>query len=429
MRPMEMRPWASLILYTTSAEEGIIGKDGTADEKETTPFEPLDPLDCVKSIKSSGESIFGPCSTGIKNNGAIPSYRTPLEEIDCGKDSAAEREASCVAPDYSTATIRGGFQPPFRLYAEILHNIRSATIVAVLPKPTSTDTAKIFRQGRTTVFAIDGGEVAILLPSSMDEPAPVELEVPDLPTTEIAVRLVMLPPGQTNDSKPPREGDLLNEPELERENVAPWTAERMMALRRPASRAPKRFACCRWCQIPLLYLDAMREWRNLPREGWDEMLDFWHCHRPHEKDGQGSGHGNDEHSDEHDCKHPASNRIQIAPGRGFVGLLYLLLAPEDCTAVEVRFPPPLFIPANSRGWQRRRLSPEHGSRPVVKPSIQPPDIKDHFRSFERRYLSPPVPRLPWSWVAGASSGQIPASCRSGRYPLSYGRAEFDNGTF
>ena len=70
-------------------------------------------------------------------------------------------------------------------------------------------------------------------------------------------------------------------------------------------------------------------WKDLPSEHWAEMMDFWHCHKPHNKEDalrqKGSIRG-----------YSVSRGCTLTPGIGFVDDLHLRLASSDCTGLKVR---------------------------------------------------------------------------------------------
>ncbi len=52
----------------------------------------------------------------------------------------------------------------------------------------------------------------------------------------------------------------------------PWSASSM---------GPTTSISCKECDTTLLACNTIQQWKDLPSEGWEEMMDFWHCHRPH----------------------------------------------------------------------------------------------------------------------------------------------------
>jgi len=94
---------------------------------------------------------------------------------------------------------------------------------------------------------------------------------------------------------------------------------------------------CAGCGSSVVKMLSLKVWRDLPNENWAEMMDFWHCHKPHEHEhGNGNGNGN-ENVEEATAKkgYSATNKLKAIPGVGFAGLSYLILSAEDCTNIKV----------------------------------------------------------------------------------------------
>jgi hypothetical protein len=304
--------------------------------------------------------------------------------------------------------------PAFRLYAEVLRNIRSATLVAVLEENTVIDKAVVIGEGLSVELTINGGSVSVDLPAPM-ETIPRVIARQLRAVDEFTLRYTLETCHTSAD--PPGERGVASHAS-DHDNVVPWNAGRMEELGRTVVRGS---AVCRECQKPFLRLEAMRAWKDLPREGWEESLDLWHCHRPHEKDcdkrgaiqidgKQGAATGDvtmkdddtnrsgDDH-EEHDTgpsgNHPATNRVQIARGYGHAGLLYWLVDAADCTNVQVRplsITPPLLIPQPPQGAKKEAFAGARLQTPWQCLRYKHP--RSMQVSFERGCLSRlHVPRL------------------------------------
>jgi hypothetical protein len=269
-------------------------------------------------------------------------------------------------------------QPPFRVYAEVLQNTRSATLVVMMDETTYIDKVYISGEGRSAVFNIDNRRIAderitVELPVPMREGDPVDIDLQDGSYDDFSVRLVMQP----NPDQPDGPSPVQRQPAWMNDNVVPWGADRMNELRTsPAG----TYLACRWCDWPLVPLESVQGWRDLPREGWEESLDIWHCHRPHERAAGADGGCADDHGGRHNGvldagpsrPHPATNRVRIASGVGYVGLLYFLLDGRDCRGnVQVRDAPfhffqssfpsfPQSVPGGKEGGFYRSAAPDHG---------------------------------------------------------------------
>jgi hypothetical protein len=100
------------------------------------------------------------------------------------------------------------------------------------------------------------------------------------------------------------------------ENITPWPAETI-------SRA--RGLSCRKCNTSLLLTESVSTWRNLPHDDWAEMMDLWHCHKPHtptEEIGEtiafGKGYSG-----------ANGGLVRVQPGVGCAGSAYVLVSRED----------------------------------------------------------------------------------------------------
>jgi hypothetical protein len=86
---------------------------------------------------------------------------------------------------------------------------------------------------------------------------------------------------------------------------------------------------CRKCDHAIVKEGVIGTWKDLPSENWAEMMEFWHCHKPHD-------HGSTD--DEHLTKrgYGASNAISAQPGVGFVDITSFMFAESDCNSLSVR---------------------------------------------------------------------------------------------
>ncbi len=86
---------------------------------------------------------------------------------------------------------------------------------------------------------------------------------------------------------------------------------------------------CSNCAVVLLERRKITSWKDLPSEGWAEMMEFWHCHKPHEPDNGANGHVKKGYA--------ADSKLAIETGVGMVEALDLLVFPADCSNIEVSF--------------------------------------------------------------------------------------------
>jgi hypothetical protein len=72
----------------------------------------------------------------------------------------------------------------------------------------------------------------------------------------------------------------------------------------------------------------LKTWKDLPSENWAEMMEFWHCHKPHDHDAKDEdslgkkGYG-------------ASSAIAAQPSVGLVDQTSFLVSEVDCTGLLV----------------------------------------------------------------------------------------------
>ncbi|KAI0490078.1 ubiquitin-conjugating enzyme E2-binding protein [Xylaria cf. heliscus] len=194
------------------------------------------------------------------------------------------------------------------IYAELLSNIRQVSVGCTLPTPVSEATrAAVTSDGRALTVAHDGSSKTIQLPESV---APC----PQLPIRQSGggvglswrLPLAALATGRVLPTGP--------------EDSVPWSATDL---------EPGSTVVCRTCKSTIVDAGTLRVWKDLPSENWAEMMEFWHCHKPH-----GHGHGNDE---EHltNRGYGASSRIAAQPSVGFVDLTSFLLADSDLVASSI----------------------------------------------------------------------------------------------
>ncbi|KAI8949702.1 ubiquitin-conjugating enzyme E2-binding protein [Xylaria longipes] len=188
------------------------------------------------------------------------------------------------------------------IYAELLSNIRQVSVGCTLPTPISAATrATVAADGRALTVAHDGSSETIQLPESV---APFS----QLPIREsgggtgLSWRLPLATPatGRVLSAAP--------------EESVPWSAIDL---------EPGLAVVCRTCRSTIVDAGTLRVWKDLPSENWAEMMEFWHCHKPHNHK-----HSSDE---EHltNRGYGASSRITAQPGVGFVDLTSFLLADSD----------------------------------------------------------------------------------------------------
>jgi hypothetical protein len=196
-----------------------------------------------------------------------------------------------------------------RIYAELLNNIRAVTLVVSLQSESNHQTkASLSADGQSVSISHEGVSASIRLPTQMSGGGTATLAIPAAPSNNLTLRL------QLQEKAP---GLLKLEDESD-ENITPWSASDLGST---------TLLKCKSCNINLAKPGALRDWRDLPSENWAEMMDFWHCHKPHDEtsslaDQLGKGYS-------------ASNQLRAIPSIGFVAPLHVLLAEDDCDNVLV----------------------------------------------------------------------------------------------
>ena len=194
------------------------------------------------------------------------------------------------------------------LYSELLHNIGQVTIFVTLPS-VANDSTNLELLSDRGLFSVshEGRKVTLELPCHVANAGIVKLPAPKL--KELSFRLPV-----AEDVRERVDGESLNE------EIALWPASVMTAETEVA---------CRSCRN-MVIKDTVFVWKDLPSENWAEMMDFWHCHKPHVEEAikvspDGSSKG-----------YSASNAIKPRLGTAFVDTLHLRLTSTNCIGIEVR---------------------------------------------------------------------------------------------
>ena len=192
------------------------------------------------------------------------------------------------------------------LYAELLLNIRQLTILVTLPT-TSNDTTRVELSPDQRSLSIfhDGKYTAVNLPCKAASSSVTMASASNI--KELSFRLPI-----THDNRAEGYNGVNNSGHFI------WPASALSSTTKIACR------CCK----NVVVKRGITSWKDLPSENWAEMMDFWHCHKPHVKeDGLGA--------DSTSKGYAASNVCIPKPGIGFVDDLHLLLASNDCVGLEV----------------------------------------------------------------------------------------------
>ncbi|KAI5926128.1 ubiquitin-conjugating enzyme E2-binding protein [Camillea tinctor] len=186
------------------------------------------------------------------------------------------------------------------IYAELLSNIRQISVGCTLPTPSSPTTEAVVSPDCLGITVNhDESRVSIPLPGRVALPSRLPIEKTG--TINLSWRLPLA--GGQNRIQNVSASDA----------AVPWSAGDLK---------PESAVECRACRIPVVDAGVLKTWKDLPSENWAEMMEFWHCHKPHDhkqKDGEhltSRGYG-------------ASSKISAQSGVGFIDLTSFLLSPSD----------------------------------------------------------------------------------------------------
>lgn len=207
------------------------------------------------------------------------------------------------------------------LYAEHLLNIRTLSIQASLPTVSHRLTeATLSADGRTLSLTHEGEIASIELPIvlSPKRRSDIVFTIPAVPSKELTFR-VQLEEKESAVADGHASGlDRLAEDV--NANITPWTA---------ASLSADSELRCASCSVVLVDRGKIRSWKDLPSDGWAEMMDFWHCHKP-------DHNGSDQHAGSKKG-YAAAGGLLVEPGAVLVDVSSFLVVAEDCKNVRVRF--------------------------------------------------------------------------------------------
>lgn len=203
------------------------------------------------------------------------------------------------------------------LYAEVLQNIRQITLYATLQTNKNEGTrVEISSDKRYITVHHDDQTAKLLLPLQITGTA--ELTIPAEKAKDLSVRLAL----EDTDAVVPQN--------KENESDALWSASSFHSDGRLR---------CRQCGNQVSRPNATFVWKDLPSENWAEMMDFWHCHKPHDENEDGStaeegvagvkGYG-------------ATSRIQAIEGSVLIDSSTFLITKQDCPGAEVSIILPYF---------------------------------------------------------------------------------------
>lgn len=193
------------------------------------------------------------------------------------------------------------------IYAELLVNVRQVSVRATLPSSVDASTrADVFDAGQRLRICHRGQSEVLSLPVPVAT-AEARLPVDQGSASELNWRL---PVWQADASA------LRFTPENQ---AVPWNSSDIR------TGSP---ICCRDCGDALVQNGKINSWKDLPSENWAEMMDFWHCHKPHD-------HGQHESDSLANRGYGANNAITAQQGVGFVDITSFMFSESDCQGILV----------------------------------------------------------------------------------------------
>ncbi|KAI7155072.1 hypothetical protein KC343_g7128 [Hortaea werneckii] len=216
----------------------------------------------------------------------------------------------------SAAAAAAADRPRIHLYAEHLQNIRTLSIQASLATFSNTETkATLSADGNQLSLSHEGETATIHLPITIPGGHnDATLVIPSAPSKELTFRVSL-------EERPG--SNLLGERPAGGETIVPWMSSHLSASAEIS---------CANCRSVLIPRGTVTEWKDLPSEGWAEMMDFWHCHKPDVPHDHHHAHGANGSAGR---GIGANSRLAVERGVGLVGPLELLFAKEDTRSIKV----------------------------------------------------------------------------------------------
>nr|POF26372.1 uncharacterized protein CFP56_22521 [Quercus suber] len=198
------------------------------------------------------------------------------------------------------------------LYAEHLLNIRMLSIQASLSTTSNQETrSTLSADGKTLSLEHEGQIAKVQFPAQLlSGKNRATFVIPPAPSKEITFRFrIDEKPGTTS---------VLGSEVVDSEIITPWSA---MTLGTDVQ------AACEACSAIMVKRGQIQRWKDLPSEGWAEMMEFWHCHKPdipHDA------------SDHADIKkgYAANSQLIHESGTCLVNTIEFLFAVDDCQNLE-----------------------------------------------------------------------------------------------
>ena len=200
------------------------------------------------------------------------------------------------------------------LYIEHLLNIKTLSIQASLSTVSNKETkATLSADGKELTLTHEEETASIQLPINIspNRKSNVKFTIPAIPSKELSFRVQL-------EEKPGVQNGALSNGDVDSGNLVPWGAGSLTA---------EAEVCCANCSSVVVSRGRIRTWKDLPSQGWAEMMEFWHCHKPHEPHHHGEG--------EIKKGYASDSKLAVESGVGLVDVVHFLFASEDCANVKV----------------------------------------------------------------------------------------------
>ena len=239
------------------------------------------------------------------------------EPSEDGQDSAS---ATSSAPSISPPSPLRSSKPTINLYAEVLTHIRQVTVHATLRTARNKDTkVEVSSNKRVITVQHEGENASLYLPTQIAGTAGMVLEGLKEGRKEVSLRIAV-------EDRDGANGDTENgASQMSEDDGVPWSAS---DLKNGGGNVSGR---CKACDTVIIEAGNVKEWRDLPREGWAELLDYWHCHKPDVEEGDLSADAPTKKTNDLLSGKP----IDLQRGIGLLDITSLLVHDEDCTNLRV----------------------------------------------------------------------------------------------
>ncbi|PHH55379.1 hypothetical protein CFIMG_001071RA [Ceratocystis fimbriata CBS 114723] len=224
------------------------------------------------------------------------------------------------------------------IYAELLATLRQISVHIRLPTPADSSTRISLTDGGQRLRVQHGDHthsLALPAPASAQSPILLPLTAATLSATRLSASW-----------KLPLAHEVAVPHYVHEHQDVPWEARDLQ---------PDAAVRCRACEAVLVSADTVKIWKDLPSENWAEMMEFWHCHKPHvppQSAGVGVGLGFDKSGDSQKSQderlaqraYGANATIAAQKGVGFVDLTSFLFVESDVQTIKFSHSLPSIAP-------------------------------------------------------------------------------------